>query len=225
MPCFNVLSLDTALFSADVFTDFANGINLYTGPDTDATVNETEGASKHGSITKPHPVWGVMMLSIPFLPMMVAAPIVALMFTEEKGLCTRIGLVLLAIVLSLPFTAVFTPAYVLFVIGVGVFRVIAPKKVDGNYKISHGLLKTAEISLESAIQTCLGKKQPLSTLQSSPFSGLYIVVVLGVSTNPIAITLQLGGILISTLSLTKGVAEYQLTCMFRKENSIGKPSF
>ena len=74
VSCFNVLSLDTALFSADVFTDVANGINLYMGPDPNATMNETEGANKHGSITKSHPVWGVMMLSIPFLPMMVMLP-------------------------------------------------------------------------------------------------------------------------------------------------------
>ena len=35
-----------------------------------------------------------------------------------------------------------------------------------------------------------------------------------------AITLQLGGILISILSLTKGVAEYQLTDVFKKESNF-----
>ena len=108
------------------------------GPDPNATVNETEGANKHGSITKPHPVWGVMMLSIPFLPMMLIAPLVAIAGTNKKGLCTRIGFLLLAIVLSLPFTAVATPAYVLFVIGVGGLRVIAPKKVNEVNKTGHG---------------------------------------------------------------------------------------
>ena len=45
---------------------------------------------------------------------------------------------------------------------------------------------------------------------------------IGVSTDPKAITLQLGGILISILSLTKGVAEFQLTDGFEKESTIGQ---
>ena len=73
VSCFNTLSLDTALFSADVFTDVANGINLYYGPDPNTTVNETEGGINDGRIRKAHPVWGVMMITIPFLPMMVVA--------------------------------------------------------------------------------------------------------------------------------------------------------
>merc|ERR1712037_1068255 len=31
---------DTALFSADVFTDVANGLNLYYGPDPNTTLNQ-----------------------------------------------------------------------------------------------------------------------------------------------------------------------------------------
>ena len=148
-----------------MFTDIANGINLYMGPDPNATANETEEANNQGRITKPHPIWGVMMLSIPFLPMMVVAPIVALFYTDAKrlGSCAKLGFLLLAIALSLLFTAVATPAYVLFVIGVGAFRVLVPKKVEDHHKTMHGVLKTAEISLESAIQTCLGKNQSHST--------------------------------------------------------------
>ena len=139
-----------------MFTDVANGINLYYGPDPNATVNETEGIVDDGRIRKPHPVWGVMMLTIPFFPMMVAAPFVALYFAKDSGSWKKLGSVLLAIALSLPFTAVATPIYVLFVLGVGVCRVIAPKKME-DFEVLHGVLKTAEISLESAVQTCLGE--------------------------------------------------------------------
>ena len=171
VPCFNKYqSLDTALFSADVFTDVANGITLYYGPDPNTTVNETEGGINDGRITKPHPVWGLMTVAISFNPMMVVAPILAIRFTAiaDKGSCTKLGAVLLAIPLSLVFTALATPAYVLFVIGLGIFRAIAPKKVTKIFKMGHGLLKTLEISLESAIQTCLGKVQSL--LIYNPFS-------------------------------------------------------
>ena len=44
--------------------------------------------------------------------------------------------------------------------------------------------------------------------------------VLGISEDPLDITLQLGGILISIFSLTKGVAEYQVTEGFDEESDI-----
>ena len=67
------------------------------------------------------------------------------------------------------------PVYVLFVVGVGIFRMVAPKKFNGSnapfsavpnrgHKKWHGRFKTAEISLESAIETCLGE-----FVQSLPF--------------------------------------------------------
>ena len=56
-------------------------------------------------------------------------------------------------------TVVATPMYILFVCGMGILRVISPGKFDTmkEYKQLYGMLKTAEISLESAIQTCLGE--------------------------------------------------------------------
>ena len=42
--------------------------------------------------------------------------------------------------------------------------------------------------------------------------------VLGISEDPLDITLQLGGILISIFSLTKGMAEYQVTDGFNEES-------
>ena len=176
VPCFKTLSLDTALFSADVFTDVANGINLYYGPDPNATVNETEGDD--GRIKKAHPVWGVLMLTIPFLPMLVFVPFAVGAVTDGKGSCTRNVVVLLAIPLSLVFTAVATPVYVLYVLGVGICRVIGCGCVSEDAKESQGTLKTLEISLESAIQTCLGEYNhlllynPLSSQASTSSSCL-----------------------------------------------------
>ena len=58
-----------------MFTDVANGINLYYGPDPNATVKETEGDD--GRIKKAHPIWGVLMLTTPFIPMIMACLFVA----------------------------------------------------------------------------------------------------------------------------------------------------
>ena len=138
-----------------MFTDVANGINLYYGPDPNATVNQTE--VDDGRIKKAHPVWGVLMLTIPFLPMLAFVPIAVEAVTAGEGSCTKIGVVLLAIPLSLVFTAVATPVYVLYVLGVGISRVIGCGCVSEDSKATQGQLKTLEISLESAIQTCLGE--------------------------------------------------------------------
>ena len=75
---FKILSLDTLLFGADVYTDIANGINLYFGPNTNSTANKTEENANDGKITKAHPIWGTLTLITPFLPMMVVPPMIAL---------------------------------------------------------------------------------------------------------------------------------------------------
>ena len=157
-----------------MFTDVANGINLYYGPDPNATVNQTE--VDDGRIKKAHPVWGVLMLTIPFLPMMVFVPIAAIACIDEAVSRTKIVLVLLP--LSLVFTAIATPCYVLFVLGVGISRVIGCGCVSEDSKETQGQLKTLEISLESAIQTCLGEYNhlllynPLSSQASTSSSCL-----------------------------------------------------
>merc|ERR1712037_1087237 len=74
---------DTALFSADVFTYVANGLNLNYGPDPNTTLNQTD--VEDGRIGKAHPVWGVLMLTIPFLPMMVFVPYFAIGAAEGEG--------------------------------------------------------------------------------------------------------------------------------------------
>ena len=54
-----------------------------------------------------------------------------------------------------------TPLYIVFVCGMGILRFISPwayhHRNMEEYKQLHGVLKTAEISLESAIQTWLGE--------------------------------------------------------------------
>ena len=82
-----------------MFTDVANGLNLYYGPTNvtfngpnvtyngpnvtfngpnvtfngpNGTYNEMEG-EEEGSIRKAHPTWGFLMLGTVFLPMMVVA--------------------------------------------------------------------------------------------------------------------------------------------------------
>ena len=89
MLCFNILSLDTALFTADVFTDIANGINLYYGPDTNTTANNTEENNNDGQIKKAHPIWGALTLATPFLPMLVGAPIIAVTYTPKSS-CLKV---------------------------------------------------------------------------------------------------------------------------------------
>ena len=184
--CFDPsLFLDTVLFATDVVTDLLNGMKFYTGPTRNATgtvnetrvllfsfveavvngtrMNETEVGNStcnegkwDGSIRKAHPVWGATMLAIPFLPMMLVGPMFAWSLTENYGATGKIVGLLVSILLSLPFTALATPLSVLFVITVGVLRVISPVELPEKVNHWYGVLKTAEISLESALQTCLG---------------------------------------------------------------------
>ena len=161
-------SLDAALFSADVFTDVANGIILYRGPaggsDPIATLNDTEGVLDDGRIRQAQPRFGILVLTIPFLPMMVSLPWFAfalLALNEKRTWKTKLGTTLFSLLLSVPFTTLATPLYVLFVSAVGIFRVVAPQKLHGGMKWKVGLLKTAQILLESATQTCLGENNQL----------------------------------------------------------------
>ena len=161
----HILLLDMVLFSADVFTVIVNEINLYFGPNTNASVRMTEENNNDGKINKAHPIWGALTLITPFLPMLVFGPFVAVLVAKEGSLvdkksCQRLGFVPLSILLCVPFSVVATPLYVIFVIGASLYRVCKPLSVevgDSTYGI-HGALKTAEISLESAIHTSLGNR-------------------------------------------------------------------
>ena len=73
------------------------------------------------------------------------------------------------ILLSVPFAVVATPLYVLSVILLGVLWMFYPKIMEeangedahlvfgSTTRETHGMFKTAEISLESPFQTCLGE--------------------------------------------------------------------
>ena len=83
------------MFTADVFSDVANGVNLVLGPATssgkDLTANQSftdmtlvadtnlvandstsnmTGASMQGRIKKAHPIWGTMIITITCIPML-----------------------------------------------------------------------------------------------------------------------------------------------------------
>merc|ERR1719458_485605 len=158
---------DIASFATDVVTDVFNRLNLGPG---NATMDDDTAKIKDGRIRKAHPIWGISMMAIPFLPMMIVWFLFPLSWTKDLkgGACIRIGAVLFSIPLCVPFSAVATPISILMVCGFGIYGIIRPanfKPGDSKYKHIHGILKTAEISVESAIQTCLG---------------LYIVFILGI---------------------------------------------
>ena len=160
---------DIALFATDVVTDVFNKLNLRPGNATIDDDDDTERI-KYGGIKKAHPILGITMMAIPFIPMTIACPMLAVSVSVEAcggtcgGTCITIVAVLFSILLALPFSALATPAYILLVCGIGIYGIIRPTKFkpgESEYKQIHGLLKTAEISVESAIQTCLGKKSIL----------------------------------------------------------------
>merc|ERR1712018_992016 len=140
--------------------DVVNELNLYWGPsnvtvnDTERvndTMDETEGVNDTVDddtgrirIKKAHPIWGITMLTIPFIPIMIGCPMFALILTQDCWSCIRIPTVLLSILLFLPFSAVATPIYILLVCGFGICQIIRPTD-RSKLKEVHGMLKTAEI--------------------------------------------------------------------------------
>ena len=67
-------------------------------------------------------------------------------------------------------TAIATPICVLVVCRIGFFWMIAPKCVSEGMKTMHGILKTAEISLASAIQASTSFLSLASTKNHSAFN-------------------------------------------------------
>ena len=158
---------DIALFATDVF----NGLDWGPG---NATMDDDTEDIKDGRIRKAHPIWGISMMAIPFLPMMIVWFLIPLSWTKDLKGGAWAGAVLFSIPLCLPFSAVATPISILMVCGFGIYGIIRPAKFkpgDSKYKHIHGILKTAEISVESAIQTCLGKKSILLQLKKTPPQG------------------------------------------------------
>ena len=118
----------------DVLTDVAKVLNVYNGPDPDnatmsdvvldaadalnlyhshATMNDEIEGVKDGRIKKAHPIWGISMCAIPFLPMLITCPLLALFLIGKRSTRIKVLGVILALILSLPFSAVATPLYIL----------------------------------------------------------------------------------------------------------------
>ena len=151
-------SPEVTLFGADVVTDVYTGITLIRGPPN--STNQTGD----GRIDRPHPIWGWSMVGIPFIPMVVVGGAAAVeMIGDQRSCCGRLGLTILCILLAAPFAALATPAYIAFVLYVGLRKVVNP---DYDYEIlgfNDRILRSLEISTESALQTCLGElKGPLT---------------------------------------------------------------
>ena len=98
-------------------------------------MNETE-VVKDGMIRKAHPVWGWLMLSIPFLPMLVAPLTYVFVGGDNKSeFCC--ALVCFSICAG-PFTLFATPVYIIAVIFMG-FRRFLQNKIGKNHKFANFL--------------------------------------------------------------------------------------
>ena len=96
-------------------------------------MNETE-VVKDGRIRKAHPVWGWLMLSIPFLPMLVAPLTFVFVFGDSKGnFCNALACVSIC---AAPFTLIATPVYIIGVIFMG-FRGFLQNKIGKNHKFAY----------------------------------------------------------------------------------------
>ena len=98
-------------------TDVYNGVKLFEGPDHDSTTNRI---AKEGVITEPHPIWGGLMLGIPFLPMLFAT--IAFAFwansNNHSGWSNPIffSALIIYLISAVPFTIVATPVYLVIIV-------------------------------------------------------------------------------------------------------------
>ena len=163
----DITVLDTTIFTVDVFTDVANGVNLVRGPSKNSTsmIGNTSSLSS-GRITKPHPIWGSQMIAIPFLPMLVHGFGMASLRWNPWMYLTSCGdlesskgsNLVLCLLLAIPFTIIATPWYICYVIFVGCRRVVWPQHEENSSLIKRSAnFKSSEVLLESALQTSMGR--------------------------------------------------------------------
>ena len=139
-PAFHLLSFsppEVGLFGADVGTDLVNGHNLIKTGD---------------------PIWGTLMISLPFLPALILGILLVLMAIGQKNWCT-LCLVLLFFV---PLVALATPLYILLVLIIGLSRVVSPDFswtfFGFDLKTSlNSMLRMLEVTGESYPQLVLGE--------------------------------------------------------------------
>ena len=172
----DITVLDTTIFTVDVFTDVANGVNLVRGPakNSNSIIGNT---STPGRITKPYPIWGSQMIAIPFLPMLVHGFGMASLRWNPWMYLTSCGdlesskgsNLVLCLLLAIPFTIVATPWYICYVIFVGCRRVVRPQHENNNSLNRRSAnFKSTEVLLESALQTSLGRLSILAQHFSLP---------------------------------------------------------
>ena len=140
-PAFHLLSFsppEVGLFGADVGTDLVNGHNLIKTGD---------------------PIWGTLMISLPFLPALILGILLVLMAIGQKNWCT-LCLVLLFFV---PLVALATPLYILLVLIIGLSRVVSPDFSWTFFGFDlttslNSMLRMLEVTGESYPQLVLGEK-------------------------------------------------------------------
>ena len=181
------------MFTADVFSDIANGVNLVLGPatgsSTDLIANHSftdnnlvahnneftsnmTGALMQGRIKKAHPIWGTIMITIPFLPMLMIGIVQVVSLSSNPWLMmysciknqerqlkeihkiSKLGHLLLLI----PFSIVATPFYICYTIFTGLREIIWPNGDDDSALDTDKAadLRSNEVLMESSLQTCLG---------------------------------------------------------------------
>ena len=142
-------SSDIGLFGMDVVTDWVNGSNMI----------------KRGDV-----IWGGLMVSLPFLPMTIALLWVAFLGLTEKNWCGA----LLLLLFLLPAAALFTPVYMVFILLVGLGRLVKPQIGDDD-KLLGGLLPGKAVK-ESAPRLrmfeVVGESYPQAILGESPLTCL-----------------------------------------------------
>ena len=140
-------SPEVGLFGTDVTTDWVNGANLIISGDV---------------------IWGSCMVALPFLP----AAIACLLLISEPLIRKQWCKALFGAIIYVPCVLIVTPAYMLFVLVSGCYKVVKPDiefTLEGNYdsevdtvdkmfaEISP-LLRMGEVAAESYPQSVLGEQ-------------------------------------------------------------------
>ena len=140
-PAFHLLSFsppEVGLFGADVGTDLVNGHNLIETGD---------------------PIWGTLMISLPFLPALILGILLMLMAMGQKNWCTLCFVLLFFV----PLVALATPLYILLVLIIGLSRVVSPDFSWTFFGFDlttslNSMLRMLEVTGESYPQLVLGEK-------------------------------------------------------------------
>ena len=149
-------SPEVGLFGTDVTTDWVNGANLIISGDV---------------------IWGICMVALPFLPAAIVGLIGISVYLAKKAWCRA----LLSAIIYVPFVLIGTPAYMLFVLVSGCYKVVKPDieltleddfnpndenadEMDMVFSFFSPALRMAEVATESYPQSVLGEQSVPSVL-------------------------------------------------------------